>query len=145
MELLLNIVWLLVATASCVFFARHHRARLGDRPGTFAVTVAVACIIFLLFPCISLSDDLHEVNCTFEDSSRKLVADFGLVQPAVLPAIRSSGLVEEQLHQQPTVSWLLFGLSKPRVLDGYVSPAEGRAPPPILFSALKSCSAKFSQ
>jgi uncharacterized membrane protein len=51
MELLLNLVWCLIVAAAAVRFAMSERR--------VAVALATLCILALLFPIISVTDDLH--------------------------------------------------------------------------------------
>lgn len=72
-ELLLNVLWLLVALAAIGYCwgrwsgveseAHHHT-------GCFHKWVALACGLILLFFVISLTDDLHPELVTLEDASR---------------------------------------------------------------------------
>jgi hypothetical protein len=65
LELVLNAAWLTVGlfAAVAVFSAREDRSRRLVR------VVAVACMLLLLFPVISLSDDLHAPAATLTDAS----------------------------------------------------------------------------
>ena len=70
MELLLNTIWLVVAAGAFVWWV--------PRPGTIAnrfrgsslPALALACALVLLFPAISVTDDLHAEQVAMEDSSR---------------------------------------------------------------------------
>lgn len=127
MELFLNLVWLAVAIAVSVSLALHNRART-RRPSAFILAVTIVCIIFLLFPPISMSDDLHDLHCAMEDSSRKCVSPLQTVQLAVAPAIGLLALTEFR----PSLR-ILARLSSEgprlRTLHGFFSLSEGRAPP----------------
>jgi len=57
MELLLNLVWLIIALGSVSLWRVWWRR--GDAPSK-REWVALATFLFLLFPVISLTDDLHE-------------------------------------------------------------------------------------
>jgi hypothetical protein len=72
LELLLNIVWVLVVTASLLFWRRFLSANehCSRRPVT--TLVALLCILVLLFPVISATDDLHVAEVAMEDSGRKV-------------------------------------------------------------------------
>ena len=85
MELLLNLVWLAVAIAAF--------ARLGvwasaetDRRRIRLAVVATACVIVLLFPIISITDDLEASAAVVEESAtvRRVVAAAAL---HVLPIV----------------------------------------------------------
>ena len=57
MELLLNIVWLAIALAAFARLAAWSRTE-PDRRRVAAACVATACVVALLFPIISITDDL---------------------------------------------------------------------------------------
>lgn len=130
MELLFNIFWVLIAIGICVFGIRHNRNR-EDAPGVFTGVVAIACVVFLLFPCISISDDLHDVNGMFEDSARKSISAFVHIQPLVMPAVGLLALSEAPQISQALLWHAAEESAAPRTLDGFVSLAEGRAPPTL--------------
>jgi len=65
-ELLLNAVWLVIALGSvCVWRGAWRR----DRAPSRREWVALATLLFLLFPVISLTDDLHEELAVAECST----------------------------------------------------------------------------
>jgi hypothetical protein len=68
LEFLLNIVWVLLVTASVLAWRRLSSSR---RPVT--ALVALICILVLLFPVISATDDLHVAEVAMEDSGRKVL------------------------------------------------------------------------
>ena len=75
MEVLLNTTWLLVAIGAfaCWRPARQSALRKG-RGGIASRTVlALVCALLLLFPVISLTDDLHAEQYPIEDSSRSVI------------------------------------------------------------------------
>jgi hypothetical protein len=73
LELLLNLVWVLVVTASLLLWRRLSFASedFSRRPVT--ALVALICILVLLFPVISATDDLHVAEFAIEDSGRKVL------------------------------------------------------------------------
>jgi hypothetical protein len=77
MELLLNLLWALVAALAIGAVALE---RCGSRPSIHAshrnALLAVACAVVLLFPIVSASDDLHSVQALSEDAIKR-------VQPSV--------------------------------------------------------------
>ena len=72
MELFLNVVWLLAAALIVGCGVLHHDEWEGKRRSLPAVLVVLSCIVVLLFPVISASDDLHTVSIVCEDASRKI-------------------------------------------------------------------------
>jgi hypothetical protein len=73
LELLLNVVWVLVVTASVLLWRQFSSAseHCSRRPVT--ALVALVCILVLLFPVISATDDLHVAEFAVEDSGRKVL------------------------------------------------------------------------
>ncbi len=81
MELLLNLFWLLVALASfCVWRVRWSRAGSGrgERGASLRSAISLGCALLVLFPVISLTDDLHAVPAIAEEtrSPRRLLQNF---------------------------------------------------------------------
>jgi len=71
MELTLNLVWGVIAVASYALLFRHlsGRAEHARNPSRSQCVVALTCVLAILFPVVSLSDDLHEIQATVEDAS----------------------------------------------------------------------------
>lgn len=68
MELLLNLAWLLMALPACWLW----RKRVAGGPREQAFTglqclLALGCMLILLFPVISATDDLHAMRCEVEE------------------------------------------------------------------------------
>jgi hypothetical protein len=93
MEVLLNSIWLVVAIGAIVLWRPE-----GDRPiprgrglsRCFGL-IALVCALVLLFPIISLTDDLHDEQAAIEDSSRAVMKARHMVQ-ACLRADRAAFL-----------------------------------------------------
>jgi len=64
MELLLNLAWLLLALPAYWLWRRGTR-----RFSSLQCLLALGCMLVLLFPVISASDDLHAMRSEMEDSS----------------------------------------------------------------------------
>jgi hypothetical protein len=70
MEILLNTFWLSVAIAAFLFWrAENYRSVVKGRSTTPQGITALICALILLFPVISLTDDLHAEMAVMEDSS----------------------------------------------------------------------------
>jgi hypothetical protein len=69
MELLLNLVWLLLALPAYWLWRREAGARPGRGITSLQCLLALGCVLVLLFPVISASDDLHAMRAEMEDSS----------------------------------------------------------------------------
>ena len=129
MELLLNYVWVMLAGAALGLFlvapAKNRRC--------FAALGVLFCAVLLLFPAISVSDDLHFQAFVSEDlnATKRLssVAAHAAVpqQSAVLMAV--AAFVLACLSQ--TLWSVLGAISARRVSLFHVRPIPGRAPPAL--------------
>jgi hypothetical protein len=80
MELLLNILWLMLALPAIWLWRRDPAyARSSRRLGYLCPVVLLGCILVLLFPVISATDDLHAMRQEMEESSpsRRAVKPLG--------------------------------------------------------------------
>jgi hypothetical protein len=122
MELLLNLAWLLLALPAYWLWRR----AAGSRPKTGARSVecllALGCLLVLLFPVISASDDLHAMRAEMEDSAvnkrsvgqassarhsaavNRLQGPAGLMAPGPRLAAPETGLLEVRLTRVPSLS-----------------------------------------
>lgn len=73
LELLLNLVWVLVVAASLFLWRRLLSANESCSHRPLTALVALVCILVLLFPVISATDDLHVAEFAIEDSGRKVL------------------------------------------------------------------------
>jgi len=69
MELLLNLAWMLLAVPAYWLWQRRRRSPGQDKANAVGCLLALACVLVLLFPVISASDDLHAMRTEIEDSS----------------------------------------------------------------------------
>ena len=131
MELLLNLIWVALVIGSSLIFTRR-RQRCG-REGTADrwSLVALACVLLLLFPIISASDDLHPSQALLEEATKR-------VQHSASPAQFSGGgpaahmlplLLLGQLLALVNLQPRRLPESKPCLLDGHSLSPDGRAPP----------------
>jgi hypothetical protein len=77
MELILNVAWLVIAVGSYLFLIRRlasHAPRGARFPSRSQQIVALTCILAILFPVISLSDDLLALRASVEDASLSRLA-----------------------------------------------------------------------
>jgi HAMP domain-containing protein len=65
LELVLNLCWLLLLGPGAYLWLRQRRSA---KP-IFQFSIALACLLFLLFPVISATDDLHALRQEMEESS----------------------------------------------------------------------------
>jgi hypothetical protein len=137
MELALNLVWAVIAASSYALLFRRlaFRGAWHGRGQTQAQCIAaLTCALAILFPVISLTDDLHEMQATAEEATSS-----GLViKKCVVSHWSNQG---QNLHQvlftfplfAASVRWTnLGGLAArrtTRLAPGLVLSALGRAPP----------------
>jgi len=69
MELLLNLAWLLLALPAYWLWRRSLHTRAMGKFGSLQCLLALACLLVLLFPVISATDDLHVMRTEMEESS----------------------------------------------------------------------------
>lgn len=67
MELFLNLAWLLLALPAYWIWRRRAGVSLA-RVSSLQCMLALGCVLVLLFPVISASDDLHAMRAEIEDS-----------------------------------------------------------------------------
>ena len=70
MELLLNVLWLMLALPAVLVWRRQSAAaRSSGKPSHFRWFVLLGCLMALLFPVVSATDDLHPIRAEIEESS----------------------------------------------------------------------------
>jgi len=69
MEILLNLCWLLLVAPTAVMWCRQPRSSCKLGCSSLLRLVALGCALLLLFPVISVSDDLHASNQEMDESS----------------------------------------------------------------------------
>lgn len=71
LELILNIVWAVIAATLLFFWSRPCLTRAGARRSGFAL-LALLCVICILFPVVSMTDDLNASPAEPETAKSKL-------------------------------------------------------------------------
>jgi hypothetical protein len=134
MELLLNLAWMLLLLPAYWLWRRDAGARPARGVSSLQCLLALGCVLVLLFPVISASDDLHAMRAEMEDSStsKRAVRQAGsdkssgwvnrLQGPpaAVTGAVR---LVIPEVGRLEVSTTCVSPLARPCVFHG------GRAPP----------------
>lgn len=126
MELALNLVWCAIVIASAIRFALWSRGQTGGRRAM--VALATVCMLALLFPIISLTDDLHATATMAEDSSalRRIVSSATLLSHgldsiaalALSPRIAPFALALVCEPVVATVALVLAGFGRVQTLRG---------------------------
>ena len=129
MELLLNLVWVSLALAAFLGFAR---GRTTTHIPYRKSLIALGCALLLLFPVVSASDDLHPTQAVMEEASKRVqlaVAPLHLLRTShpvpMLPAMLALCLMCALVAVLP---WRPLGATK-LALAGVTVPFAGRAPP----------------
>jgi hypothetical protein len=133
MELLLNVAWLFLMLPAYLLWCAGRSASRGRGQNQFYYLLALGCMLVLLFPVVSASDDVCAMqDCTEESASTIRQASNDRPSgcrwhafPALAGAAYSAIEYGEAWHALPTQ--VLF---KP--IPAMVE-RSGRAPPPILF------------
>lgn len=132
MELLLNLAWVLLALPAYWLWRRGNTAPAGRRFNSLQCLLALGCVLVILFPVVSATDDLHAMRAEMEESpaskrsvshktSDKLSASKAQSQPSL--AVRSTSIFADNPH------WLSLPPSPTIGLAAPVVAATGRAPP----------------
>jgi len=69
MELVLNLAWVLLALPGYWLWRRGAEARVACRVSALQCLLALGCVLVLLFPVISATDDLHAMRAEMEESA----------------------------------------------------------------------------
>lgn len=128
MENLLNLCWVLLALAALSAWrfqgARRRRGGLG--------LVAMLCVLGLMFPVISATDDLHPATQAVEDAAKRSQKHWIAINwPAThikhgaTPAL----IVSTRLAFQPTIERLWEPAAAPNSRPGFRLLLFGRPPP----------------
>jgi hypothetical protein len=135
MELLLNLLWIAITLAafSMLLRSRGDSSRM-PRIAYGKALLALACVLVLLFPVVSASDDLHPTQAVLEDASKRIqqaVAPFQHVQSglftAVLPALLAVSLMSALTGSR---FWLPVACEA-RVIHRERTPRDGLSPPSL--------------
>ena len=126
MELLLNIFWVLLAGTAVAAFLVSTPARLKQFLLAFG---ALCCALLLLFPSISVSDDLHVQAVVTEDSnpSKKLVNAAHISAEHFTTILFVLGALLAVLFRM--VGFVRIGTVAPYLSSLLDQPVLGRAPP----------------
>jgi hypothetical protein len=127
-ENLLNFCWLLLALAALAAWLRlaAHRRRAG------LGLIALLCILALMFPVISATDDLHPAAQAIEDSSRRTQRGLSAIHwfaTHINHGIAPAPLVAPALAVQPVIVWLVQPASAAATQPGFRQLHFGRSPP----------------
>ena len=130
LELVFNSLWIMLALAAIHGWRQQpadHRIRVGHVP-TF---VALLCALLLLFPSVSISDDLHPADQAMEDCTKRTLKGAPSVTHKV--AVADHALAANVIGQlcQPRFSVVdrLLLTAHHLATDAVLPAILGRAPP----------------
>jgi uncharacterized BrkB/YihY/UPF0761 family membrane protein len=131
MELLLNLLWLaMTLVAFCALVSKRVAGSDPSRLPYRKALLALACVLVVLFPFVSASDDLHPTQAVLEDATKRLQQAIAPSQhapsvAAILPALLSALLVISLAAQH---GWLPVSYEGHTIYRERV-PRAGRSPP----------------
>lgn len=128
MELALNIGWLAISLAAFVYFGRHALAK-GDTQSVLIACIALICVTSLLFPIISMTDDLNSAVALPEATKfKRLLASSG----QMVIHLFSLALI----YAPPARTWSALALQREvrPIYRAFLSFNLSRRPPPVLQS-----------
>src|SRR5581483_3815893 len=117
MELLLNLAWLLVTVICSVALLRRVLRTRNSVPLWVMIT-AVVCVMVLLFPVISMTDDLHAEVFTAEESGKRNVVAVQVQQLSAFAPVLAAWLLIFMPVPLVATRALRFGEPVPGTLDG---------------------------
>jgi hypothetical protein len=127
MELFLNLVWTALAVASFCLWVRHEK-----RDGTTRCLplIALVMLLVILFPVISVSDDLWSVQNPAETDSTLRRDQIASVQPSILPSWVAPVLpVVESMDAENRLFYRIAQSAPPRYAAPALDAIENRPPP----------------
>jgi hypothetical protein len=128
MELLLNLAWLVLALPAYWLWRERGSARVGRR--SLQCLLSLGCMLVILFPVVSATDDLHAMRAEMEESplSKRSIcqkagdkASTWHVQPLLVAASISFPIRHEE--------WRGVSVTSFSILPAASLPTTGRAPP----------------
>lgn len=135
MELLLNLLWVLLVMPAFWLWRYSRTAPERRKASTFHCLLALGCLLVILFPVISATDDLHAMRAEMEESpsgkrsigqsgSEKPSPSKSLLQPALTVAVKLSFVMDSAWYQPPPA--FIPIVSSPAIVSA------PRAPPSFL-------------
>lgn len=134
MEILLNTTWLMVAFAAFLFWQVEMESTAGRREHNRRYRfLALTVVLILLFPVISLTDDLHAEQAAMEDSSRSVMKARNTLQGCMRAGAASFVTTAAHASDAAAAPQMFFDtvslLEPPLRCLTPVSAHDGRSPP----------------
>lgn len=137
MELLLNLAWLLLALPAYWLWRDCTGMSGRRRPSSFQCILALGCMLVILFPVVSATDDLHAMRSEMEESSlgkhsvsqksTEKATDCKWQHQPMLAAVTPRAVAQGEAWHSPLVSSI--SIPSARAVR-----RAGRAPPAILLA-----------
>jgi len=139
MELLLNLAWLLLAVPAYWLWRGSRNARAQHAVSSLHCIVALGCLLFMLFPVISATDDLAAMRTEMEESpvgkrgmkqaatDKSSVWKTRIQSPPALPGTPTPVACTSECRLLPTISSFPLRTERPTL-------RAGRAPPVLHFA-----------
>ncbi len=128
MELVLNLAWALCSAGLFLFWVRR---RACGRIGGGAQLLALAMVVLLLLPVISLSDDLVAAQGPAEtDTTLRRVMERGQVHPSVVPLALGLPELLKTGHWPQLVGQVILHNEVEARPSSFHSPSRFSRPPP---------------
>jgi|SRR5580704_9745401 hypothetical protein len=136
MELLLNLVWIALAVGAFGALTRMQRTSVRKDliPGARNVKalLALSCVLVLLFPIVSASDDLHPSQALLEDATKRIQQ--GIASLDIPVGHPSAALVPVIFVVSGWCGLSLMGMFQPAAIPARVAYRghrldDGRSPP----------------
>jgi len=118
MELLLNLIWVVLALATLYAWAQRR-----NHPQSRPHLIAVVCLLALLFPVISATDDLNAMRSEMEDSSPS--------KRSMKQAVTGKAVWQQTIHNPPALLVAAFVALPQSEISRVVI-----ATPPLIISTL---------
>ncbi len=132
-ELLLNLAWLLV-TVVCSTALLVRLRRSTDSQPVWVLVTAVVCVMVLLFPVISMTDDLHAEVFTAEESGKRRAAAVHLLELVAFVHVLAAWLLIAIAAPLSTGWTLRCDDFAPRPLEGTRTASLIRPPPSLVLA-----------
>lgn len=124
LELFLNVAWLAIVIAAFAAYANwSRRAKAASR---LRVGIAITCGLALLFPIISVSDDLLPNVAALEEWTAARRANLIAIVAIIVPFVDAAALLAH--HVTSHVARVTAGVT-PIPLDSFARASSLRAPP----------------
>ena len=132
MELLLNLVWVVIALVVLSAFGLQRKQRSRSARARMTGLVAVVTVLILVFPVISIDDDFHPVIGSLEDSTKRILqtpVSFDHSQDAPAIAFLAAVLLLQSLPTPGKAARPARSDHDCRFLECARMPRDGRSPP----------------